>query len=209
MNLHSAFIPPTEVRQSLIDLLADQEPPAPPREDGARPSRGLFRRSTPEPEPPPVGPLLDVVPEDRLVLPITDFGYVTSVDARGLRDAVERACADFPRGVSVRVSGGAALIDPDDRSVWADLEVADDDLDVLGSIAREVVSAVEPLGFFCDRRQYRPRFAVATINDATTVEHLEEVLAALSAYESEPWQVSEMAILQRGAGVWRTVQIGG
>jgi hypothetical protein len=72
-----------------------------------------------------------------------------------------------------------------------------------------VVSAVEPLGFFCDRRQFRPRIAVATINDATTAEHLEQVLGALSAYESEPWPVAEVTILQRGSGVWRTVPVGG
>jgi hypothetical protein len=208
VNLHSAFVPPAEVRQSLLDLLADQEPATAPRQ-GARASRGLFRRSTPEPAPAPSRPLLDVVRDDRLVLPITDFGNVTSVDARRLIDAVQAACADFPRGVSVRVSGGAALIDPNDRSVWAEIEVADDDLDVLRTIAREVVSAVEPLGLFCDRRQFRPRFAVATINDATTVEHLEQVLAALSAYRSEPWEIAEVAILQRGVGVWRTVAIGG
>jgi len=47
------------------------------------------------------------------------------------------------------------------------------------------------------------------INDATTAEHLEQVLAALSAYESEPWRITEVSILQRGDGVWRAVPVGG
>jgi hypothetical protein len=208
VHLHAALIPPVEVRQALVDLVVGQEP-APAEAAGARPSRGLFRRGTPEPEVAPVGPLLDVAPLDRAVLPITDFGYVTSSDARRLGDAVDRACAELPRGPSVRVAGGSALIDPDDRSVWAELAADDEDLDALRAIARAVVSAVEPLGFFCDRRQFRPRIAVATINDATTAEHLEQVLDALSAYESEPWRAAEVTILQRGSGIWRTVPVGG
>jgi hypothetical protein len=208
VHLHAAFIPPAEVRQALADLLGHQQ--AAPASTAEPRSRGLFRRGTPEPAPEsPGGPMLDVAPADRIVLPITDFGYVTSADSRRLGDAVERACAELPRGPSIRVGGGAALIDQDDRSVWAELAADDDDLDALRAIARSVVSAVEPLGFFCDRRQYRPRFAVATINDATTVEHLEQVLTALSAYRSEPWRIAEVAILQRGAGIWRTVPVGG
>jgi hypothetical protein len=153
--------------------------------------------------------MLDVAPADRVVLPITDFGYVATGDSRRLGDAVERACEELPPGPLVRVAGGSALIDPQDRSVWADLAIDAADVDALRTIALAVISAVEPLGFFCDRRQFRPRLAVATINDATTAEHLEQVLDALSAYESEPWKVTEVSILQRGAGVWRAVPIGG
>jgi len=168
------------VRQALVDLVAGRKSPG-----------------------------LDVTPLDRLTLPITAFGYLTSVDARRLVDALDRVCADLPPGPIVQVSGGSALVDPDDRSVWAELSSTEEDLDALRTIARAVVSGVEPLGFFCDRRQFRPRFDVARINDATTVEDLEQVLAALSAYRSEPWTVAEVAILQRGSGVWRTLPLGG
>jgi len=208
MHLHAAFLPPAEVRQALVDLVADQQP-APAETAARRASRGLFRRGTPDAPDVPVGPLLDVVPADRAVLPITDFGYLMSGDARQLADALERACAELPQGPSVRVAGGSALIDPKDRSVWADLAAEGDDLDALHAIAQAVVSAVEPLGLFCDRRQFRPRIAVATINDSTSVEHLEQVLTALSAYESEPWRITEVSILQRGSGVWRSVPVGG
>jgi len=209
VHLHAAFVPPATVRQALVELLRAQEP-VPTQPAPVEASRGLFRRrSTPELEVTPTGPMLDLVPADRLVLPITDFGYLNAGDARRLGDAVERACAELPRGPSVRVSGGSALIDPEDRFVWAELEVADDDLEALRAIARSVVSAVEPLGFFCDRRRFRPRISVATITDATTVEHLEQVLAALAEYQSAPWKMAEVDILQRGAGVWRTARVGG
>jgi len=143
------------------------------------------------------------------VLPITDFGYLASGDARRLVDAVGQVCSAVATCPSVRVSGGSALVDPDDRSVWAELDGADDDLEAMREIALAVVSGVEPLGYFCDRRQFKPRLALATITDATTVEHLEDALAALAAYRSEPWTVDELTILQRGSGVFRTVPIGG
>lgn len=205
MNLHAAFVPPAAVRRALADLVAAQEV-APPEAAPSR--RGLFSRRPPEAEAPSARPL-DVLDPELALLPITDFGYVASGDARRLVDAVSRVCSEVTAAPTVLVSGGAALIDPDDRSVWADLSGSEDDLEALRTIAREVVSGVEPLGFFRDRRRFRPRFPVATINDATTVEHLERVLAALGSYRSEPWVVDELAILQRGSGVWRTVPIGG
>ena len=204
MHLHAAFVPPAATRQELADLLARLEPASQP---SSAPARGLFRRSTPAPVP-QSGPQLNVARPDSLVLPVTDFGYLASGDARRLVDAVGQVCSAVAMCPSVRVSGGSALVDPDDRSVWAELDGADDDLEAMREIALAVVSGVEPLGYFCDRRQFKPRLALATITDATTVEHLEDALAALAAYRSEPWTVDELTILQRGSGVFRTVPIG-
>lgn len=207
MHLHAAFVPPAEERRALVDLVLAQEPGPPSPEPAA--SRGLFRRSTPAaPVTAPSGPLLDVADTDSVLLPITDFGYLASGDARRLADALVEVCAALPPGPTVRVHGGSALVDPDDRSVWAELTGSDDDLEAMRRIASSVVSGVERLGFFRDRRRFKHRLAVATINDATTAEHLERVLAALDAHESEPWSVDEVAILQRGSGVWRTVPVG-
>jgi hypothetical protein len=120
------------------------------------------------------------------VLPITDFGFLASGHARRLVDALTVVCAGLPARPTVRVSGGSALVDPDDRSVWAELTGSDEDLEALRVVAQAVVTGVEPLGFFCDRRQSKPRSALATNTEATTVEHLERVLEALSAYRSWP-----------------------
>jgi 2'-5' RNA ligase len=144
-----------------------------------------------------------------MLIPVTDFGYLASGDARRVGDTLEQVCAGLPPGPTVHVHGGAALVDPDDRSVWANLAGREDDLAAMRSIALAVVAGVEPLGYFRDRRQFKPRLAVATITDATTVEHLEQVLTALDAYESDPWPVREVTLLQRGAGVWRTLCVGG
>lgn len=70
------------------------------------------------------------------------------------------------------------------------------------------MAVVEPLGFYCDRRQFRSRIPVATINDQTSVEHLEVVLAALDDYASDVWTVDEFAVLQRGIGTYCIVPIG-
>jgi 2'-5' RNA ligase len=87
--------------------------------------------------------------------------------------------------------------------VWADLVGSEDDLTAMRSIAQAVVAGVEPLGYFHDRRQFKPHLAVATITDATTVQHLEQVLAALDTLDVAACQVSEVALLQRGGGLWR------
>jgi len=70
------------------------------------------------------------------------------------------------------------------------------------------VSAIEPLGLFRDRRQFKTRFAIATITDDTTLEHLEAVLAALESFDAEPWLADEIVVLQRGSGPWRSVTVG-
>jgi hypothetical protein len=56
---------------------------------------------------------------------------------------------------------------------------------------------------------FRDRVPVARINESTTVEHLESVLAALDAHTSQPWRVSEVTVLRRGVGLWESVAIGG
>jgi len=205
VHVHSAFLPPGSIRQALADLVAAQEP-APREASSAR--KGLFGRRTPEEPAAPPGPLLDAYDAERILLPITDFGFLASGDARRVADALTEVCAPLARP-TVHISGGAALVSPDDRSVWADVGGTDDELAAMRTVAQAVVSGVEPLGLYCDRRQFRPRFQIATITDHTTVEHLEQVLEALAAYTSEPWTIDAVAVLQRGAGIWRSVPIGG
>jgi hypothetical protein len=204
VHVHAVFIPPSPIRQALADLVTAQEP-APADSSSAR--RGLLGRRSSDKQTAPVGPLLDVFDPERILLPITDFGFLASGDARRLADALTAVCAPLARP-TVRISGGAALVDPDDRSVWADVTGTDEELAAMRAVAQAVVSGVEPLGFFCDRRQFRPRFPIATITDATTVEHLEQVLEALTAYSSEPWTMGEVAVLERGAGIWRSIPVG-
>jgi 2'-5' RNA ligase len=205
VHLHAAFVPPAPVRQALVALVSVEQLSS---ETAPASRRGFFARRTAESPMAASGPQLNVLEPEQVVLPITDFGYLASGDARRLVDALIGACAALPVP-TVRVSGGAALVDPDDRSVWADLSASDDEVGAMRAIAQAVVTAVEPLGLYCDRRRFRPRFPIARITDHTTVEHLEQVLAALSSYTSEPWTVDEVSVLQRGSGAWRSVPVGG
>jgi hypothetical protein len=221
VHLHAAFVPPAETVEALASLVLSLEPPPPKRgvtshRDDSK--RGLFGRRTaaaaavPEPEQEPaspVVPMLDVLGPDQMLIPVTDFGWLTPEDARRVGDVLAEVCAGLPPAPMVMVQGGSALVDPEDRSVWANLAASDDDLRAMGDIARALVSGIEPLGYYRDRRQFKSRLPVATITDATTVEHLERVLATMELYRSTPWQVSEVTIFRRGAGVWRTLPVGG
>jgi hypothetical protein len=206
VHLHAAFIPPLAVRQALVELIAEQEPSG---QDPVSGRRGLFGRRTSEQEVAPAPPQLRALDPESLALPITDFGYVSSGDARRMTDTLTQVLGSLPSGPTVHISGGEALVDDDDRSVWATLAGAEEDLAAMRTIAGNVVSAVEPLGFFCDRRQFRGRLPIATITDSTSLEHLERVLSALASYSSESWTVDEVAILQRGSGLLRAVPVGG
>lgn len=210
MNLRAAFIPPAPARHELAALVRALEP-APEAAQSGR--RGLFGRRTADLAAPttpttPTQPQLQVLEPEGVLIPLTDLGNLASGDARRVLDALTAACVELPPGPTVRISGGAALVDPDDRSVWADLAASDDEVGAMRAVAQTIVSAVQPLGLFCDRRQFRPRFPIATITETTTVEHLEQVLGALATYSSDPWTVDEIALVQRGSGVWRTVPIG-
>jgi hypothetical protein len=206
VHLHAAFLPPPALLEQLAELVRAQEPP-PPAATGGPEKRGLFGRRQESIEAAvPAAPLLDVVDVSEMAVPITNFGFVPTATARALAQVVSVATSRYqpPR---VTFSGGAALVDEDDRYVWAQLRSDDDGVEVMRGIAREVVSAVEPLGLFCDRRMFRDRVPVATINDNTTVEHLEKVLSALEAHTSA-WTVTEVSVLRRGIGPWETIAIG-
>jgi len=175
----------------------------------------LGRRRTaapPEPEPEPEGPvvpMLEVLAPGQMLIPVTDFGWLTPDDARRVGDVLTEVCAGLPAAPMVQVQGGSALVDPDDRSVWANLSASNDELRAMGDIARALVSGIEPLGYYRDRRQFKSRLPLATITEATTVEHLERVLSALELYRSDPWQITEVTVFKRGSGVWRTLPVGG
>ena len=65
---------------------------------------------------------------------------------------------------SLTFAGGAALEFPGDESVWVKI---DGDVEALKTIGRGVPQAVQRVGYFVDRRQFRPWLSVGTITDAT------------------------------------------
>ena len=196
MRLSAAIVPPRSVLEELaevarLDRTAAVPQPAP---------RGLLRRlSGRSSAPAPVAPVddreLDRPTVDRMYLPITSFGNVTTGDAVKLANAL-RAEAETWRRPEVRFAGGAALEFKGDESVWAKL---DGDIDALMTIGRGVPLLVQRLGFFVDRRQFRPWLSVGTITDHTTAPYLQEVVDALDAFEGRTWTVESVVLMKRPA----------
>jgi len=73
VHLHAEFVPPPELRQALGGLVRGLEPAV--DEPVAR--RGLLGRRTAAPAA-VAGPQLVVEDVERMVLPITDFGYLAA-----------------------------------------------------------------------------------------------------------------------------------
>lgn len=151
---------------------------------------GAHRRAV-GPGLPPV--LVDVAVDD-LRLPITGFGNLTTTDAHHLADRVAASVADSAVP-TVRFAGGAALEFPGDWSVWAKL---DGDVEELTAIAREVMRSVELLGYFVDRRLFRPMLSVATVTESTTGADLERVVGALEAFRGTEWTVDAVVLTTDG-----------
>jgi 2'-5' RNA ligase len=128
-----------------------------------------------------------------MFLPLSGFGNVTLADAATLAAALRAEAATWERPTLV-LAGGTALEFPGDDAVWVRLE---GDLERLETIGRGVPMTVQRLGFFVDRRQFRPWLAVGRITGETTAPYLERLVAALDAHRSDPWTVTHISIIRR------------
>ena len=128
-----------------------------------------------------------------MYIPITGFGNVTLGDSVKLAKALRTEAASWRRP-EVAFTGGAALEFKGDESVWAKL---DGDIDDLKTIGRGVPHVVQRLGFFVDRRQFRPWLSVGTITDDTTAPYLESVVAALDGFRGRSWTVEAVSLMKR------------
>lgn len=186
MLVHGAIIPPRSALEAVAAVVRGVPAPAEVGADDA-PGKGLLgrigRRARTE-EPVAATPeMLEHVSVDRLQLPITGFGNLTTHDAHRVVDAIGAAAGGW-KAPTLRFAGGTALDFPGDWSVWARLA---GDVDEVSTIARAVTQSVESLGFFVDRRQFRPMMSLATVTRATTGPYLEAVVGALEAFEGETW----------------------
>jgi 2'-5' RNA ligase len=188
MLVHGAIIPPRSVLAAVADVVRSvREPVVQAEPDEAPQAKGLLgklgRRRAEDPVPPVSQPMLEHVALEQMRLPITGFGNLTTNDVNRLVEAVKEAAAGWSPPV-VRFAGGTALDFPGDWSVWAKL---DGDVEPLMTMARGVPQSVERLGYFVDRRQFRPMLSVATVTSTTTGPFLESVVAALEEFRGEDW----------------------
>jgi 2'-5' RNA ligase len=136
---------------------------------------------------------LTVPSVDRMYLPLTGFGNVTLGDSVQLVEALRTEAATWTPP-TVHLAGGTALEFRGDESVWAKIA---GDVDGLQMIGRTVPQVVQRLGFFVDRRQFRPWLAVGTITEATTAPYLEGVVARLEAFSGRPWVIDTVTVMRR------------
>jgi len=185
MLVHGSVMPPRSVVEALDAVVRSVRPPRAEAEQGS--GKGLLRRlgrhRAEEEQADDPAAALEHVPVERMLFPITGFGNLTANDANRVADAIREAAAgwDVP---TVRFSGGTALDFPGDWSVWAKLA---GDVDGAMTVARGVTESVQRLGFFVDRRQFRPMMSVGTVTAETTGPYLEALVAALEQFEGEEW----------------------
>src|SRR3954469_9197897 len=129
----------------------------------------------------------------QMYVPLTGFGNVTFGDSVQLSKALRNEALTWERP-TVRLAGGRALEFRGDESVWAKIT---GDLDALGTIGRGVPQVVQRLGFFVDRRQFRPWISVGTITETTTAPFLQSVVDALEAFEGKTWTIDSVSLMKR------------
>jgi RNA 2',3'-cyclic 3'-phosphodiesterase len=195
MRLFAAIVPPRPVLEEVVAVLDSVRPVTASPEPAPRPLlRRLVGRGAPPP--PPAEPLvdreLDRPPLEEMHIPLTSFGNVTLGDSIKLANALRAAVAGWPRA-EVSFAGAAALEFKGDESVWARLT---GDLDAVNLIGRGVPQVVQRLGFFVDRRVFRPWLSVGTITDETTAPYLESVVAALDAFRGRPWTLEHVHLMR-------------
>jgi 2'-5' RNA ligase len=193
MRLFAAILPPRAVVDELREVVLSV---GAPRAAEHRAKRGLLGRlgSRDNAEEAPAGSdELDVPAVETMYLPITGFGNVALGDSVQLANALRAEAATW-QSPTLHFAGGAALEFPGDESVWAKLA---GDLDALTVIGRGVPQIVQRLGFFVDRRQFRPWLSVGTITDRTTAPYLERVVEKLEKYRGRSWTVESVSLMKR------------
>lgn len=195
MHLYVAILPPASICEAVAEVVRAADAPvgAPAETHTSGPRFGRGRKREVADAPQMAHPQLEHVLPSEMQLPIATFGNVTVADAERLGEALRGAAATLA-APTVHLAGGAELEFPGDRSVWARVH---GDLDALRLIPPGMTRTVEPLGFFVDRRKFRPMLAVCTVTDTTSAEARQRVIEALDAFQGEPWTVGSVSLRQR------------
>ena len=207
MRLFAAIVPPREVLDEVRRVVQSVNEPLPAAPQGRG---GLMRRlssrgshggahaagrdvaTKPQPATAETTHELAAIEPPKMYLPLTGFGNVTLGDSVKLLGVLRTEAATWPRP-TLTFAGGAALEFPGDESVWVKI---DGDVEGLKTIGRGVPEVVKRVGYFVDRRQFRPWLPVGTITDATTAPYLERLVAALDEFRGEWWTVEAVSVMK-------------
>ena len=186
MILHSVIVPPRPALDQLVDVVRSVRR-APDVEAESR--WRIFRRHGDAPQQPAVS-LLEERPIPSMQIPIAGFGNVTPADTTRIVQALAAAASEWkpPR---VRFMGLADPKIPADGTVWVRLR---GDIEALTEIGRGVPRSVERVGFFVDRRRFRPMLAVARLSSAATAADWEHVVETLDSFRGREWVVDTLVL---------------
>jgi RNA 2',3'-cyclic 3'-phosphodiesterase len=196
MRLFAAIVPPRAVLEEVLEVVQGVQGVRPGQAQETR--RGLRARFGGRG---PTTEQVEKVEKDELTIadlaqmyvPLTGFGNVTFGDSVQLSKALRNEAQTWERP-TVQLAGGTALEFRGDESVWAKIT---GDLDALGTIGRGVPQVVQRLGFFVDRRQFRPWISVGTITESTTAPFLQSVVDALEAFQGQTWTIESISLMKR------------
>jgi 2'-5' RNA ligase len=191
MRLFAVIVPPMAILKEVSEVVAHARPAtaAPQHRRGLRTRFGGGGGKVSDDV---AAQELDLPEVAKMHLPLTQFGNVTLGDSVKLTAALRAEALKWSRP-QLHLEGGTALEFPGDESVWAKLG---GDVDGLKTIGRGVPQVVARLGFFVDRRQFRPWLSVATITDHTTAPVLEGVVQRLEAFRGASWTVDSISVMK-------------
>jgi 2'-5' RNA ligase len=207
MRLFTAIVPPREVIDEVKRVVQSVNPPISgqdkrrglPKLTGRRYRGAHAAGRAPERneqaatiQTEPTTDELDTPDVEEMYLPLAGFGNVTLRDSTQLANSLRSEVATWQRAKLV-FTGSAALEFPGDTSVWVKL---DGDLDALNAIGKGVPLVVQRMGYFVDRRKFRPWLSVGTITDSTTAPFLERLVAALDEFRGQPWTVEGVSLMK-------------
>ena len=205
MQLYAALMPPVDLVTGVLEAVraVPFPDPAAGAEQPAR--RSLFsRRSgarstvvTPVLDPP-----LALIGLADVGVPLTGFGNVTTNDARRITQALRSACGALG-GSIVHLTGCVPLAPPEQALLAVELReppslgAVPGAVHPLRTISSTVVRSVEQVGFFCDRRAFRPHVPLGEVTPDATPAYLQSLGRALDAHLSDAWEVTHVSVLRR------------
>ena len=191
MRLFAAIVPPRAVLEEVLEVVRGVRRPVqePVQRKGLRARFGAHTQTTEQ----VTDDELTVPDLAQMYVPLTGFGNVTLGDSVQLSKALRTEAQTWERP-TVRLAGGTALEFRGDESVWAKIT---GDVDALHTIGRGVPQVVQRLGFFVDRRQFRPWISVGTITGSTTAPYLQSVVDALEGFEGQAWTIESISLMKR------------
>ena len=190
MRLFAAIVPPRAVLEEVLEVVRGVRPVQEPvQRKGLRARFGAHTQTTEQ----VTDDELTVPDLTQMYVPLTGFGNVTLGDSVQLSKALRTEAQTWERP-TVRLAGGTALEFRGDESVWAKIT---GDVDALQTIGRGVPQVVQRLGFFVDRRQFRPWLSVGTITGSTTAPYLQSVVDALEGFEGQAWTIESISLMKR------------